>query len=306
MDYAWVQFPQLLRSVLYVPGINARALEKAVSLPADAVILDLEDAVLPEKKAEARQLVRAALERGGFEYRKILVRVNHPDSEAFAEDVEALADAPANGIVLPKIEHVDTIIHACAFMEKHELGLPVWPMIETAAGLMQVASIAAEDHVEGIIAGSQDLARDLRLPPETARQQLGPHLAKIVAAARAGGGMVLDGVYRNIADINGFIEECHEACAMGFDGKTLIHPSMIEPCNAAFDPTQEALEDARGLIEASASAKKEGRAVAVYKGQMIEPLHAEYAQECVRKAEISAERRAEAHGEHPNERNSDG
>ena len=251
-----------VRSALFLPASNPRAVAKARGLAADLVMLDLEDAVAEEAKPAARQAVVEAAGEGGWPA-LLAARVNAADSAHQADDLAALAGVTGlDLIVVPKVEAA-----ADAARVADRLGLPVLAMIETPAGLYAARDIAAAAGVAGLIAGTNDLAAALRLPPGAGRAPLALALQTILLAARAAGGIALDGVWNRLDDPDGFAAECGEGRALGFDGKTLIHPSQVEPCNRLFGPSAEELEEARALVEAF------GGGAERFRGRMIEAMH---------------------------------
>ena len=264
------------RSVLYMPGSNPRALEKARSLPADGLILDLEDAVAPDAKAEARRLIGEAVAAGGYGKREVLVRINPFDSDWGATDMAELAACGADAILLPKVESAAMVREAEARMEKH--GAPaktsVWCMIETPKGVLHVEEIAASSaRVGGLVMGTSDLAKDLQASHTRDRLPMLPSLGLCLLAARAYGLAILDGVHLALADDEGYEQSCKQGAELGFDGKTLIHPKQIEAANRAFAPSQEELEWSRRIIAAHAEAEKVGKGVVVVDGRLVENLH---------------------------------
>ncbi|SEJ38807.1 citrate lyase subunit beta / citryl-CoA lyase [Deinococcus reticulitermitis] len=259
-----------LRSLLYVPGDKPRAIEKARTLGMDAVILDLEDAVAPEHKAAARENVRAAL-RTPFAC-PVLVRVNAPGSEWEHADREMALIAGVDGLVLPKVERAQSVT------EPH-LRVPLWAMIETPLGVLNAPAIAAAPGVAGLIAGANDLARALRTRPHPERTPLLYALSAIVLAARAAGKLPIDAVYNDVRDPDGFARECGQGRALGFAGKTLIHPGQVDAANAAFGVADGEAEAARALIAAWDAARAEGRSVATYRGALVEQMHVDEARE---------------------------
>jgi (3S)-malyl-CoA thioesterase len=251
-----------VRSALFLPASNPRAIEKARTLPADLVMLDLEDAVKEEDKQIARE---AAVAAGAGEWRAPLlaVRINGRGSPWQEDDLVALRSAARlDLIVVPKVEDAAT-----ASAIARASGKPLLAMIETPAGIYAAREIAAVAGVAGLIAGTNDIAAELRLPPGGDRTGLGLALQSIVLAARAAGGIALDGVYNRLDDPEGFAAQCAEGRALGFDGKTLIHPSQIEPANRIFGPSETELEDARALIEAQSGGAER------FRGRMIEAMH---------------------------------
>ncbi|GHF40087.1 citrate lyase subunit beta/citryl-CoA lyase [Deinococcus metalli] len=260
--------PRPLRSVLYVPGDKPRAIEKARTLPADAVILDLEDAVAPEHKEQAREHVQEALHTPWPV--PVLVRVNGPGTP-WAHPDRALATAAA-GIVLPKVEDARAV---------HDVppGLPVWAMVETPLGVLNAPAIAAVPIVAGLLVGANDLARALRTRPHADRLPLLHALSAVVLAARAHGKLPLDAVYNDVRDPGGFQRECQQGRALGFAGKTVVHPSQIEAANAAYGVTDAEADAARALIDTWTAARAEGRSVATHHGALIEQMHVDEAQD---------------------------
>jgi len=261
------------RSALFVPGSNARALEKSASLPADIFIFDLEDAVAPAEKADARQTVadRLGQRAGGA---RLCVRVNAIATDWFDGDVRMAVEAGADAIILPKAEGPDDVRALRGQLSILRSKAPVWAMIETPLGLLhlrEMALTADETGLTALIAGANDLRAELRARAMSGRTDILPHLAAILATARAAGLAALDSVYNDFSDTEGFAAEARQGCDLGFDGKTLIHPSQIEAANAAFSPSQGERDWARRVIEAFEAA--DGKGVAVLDGEMIEELH---------------------------------
>jgi citrate lyase subunit beta / citryl-CoA lyase len=251
------------RSALYMPGANARAMEKARGLACDVVILDLEDAVAPAAKAEARRLVAAALAAGGFGRREVVVRVNGPQTPWGPDDL-AMAEASAcDAILLPKAESAPALRSA----------KPLWCMVETPLGVLRAEAIAAAEGVECLVMGTSDLTKDLRARHAADRLPMLASLSLCLLAARAHGRAILDGVHLDLADAQGFERACVQGRELGFDGKTLIHPSQIAAANAAFGPSAGEVEQARRVVGAFEQAEREGRGVAVLDGRLVENLH---------------------------------
>ncbi|MBJ7502358.1 MAG: CoA ester lyase [Sphingopyxis sp.] len=248
------------RSLLYVPGSNARALEKAAGLAADMLIIDLEDAVPAGRKAEAREAMRAAV-TAGYPGKRVAVRINGTGSEYQAADINALAGLPLDAVVLPKVDAIADLELA------RGLGLPVLAMIETPVAIYAAREIAADPAVRGLIAGLNDLAHELKLPDGMDRGAMGHAIQAIILAARAGGVWGFDGVYNAIDDAAGFAAEAGEARRLGFDGKTLIHPSQVDPCNAAFAPSEREVAAAEALVAAATGGAQR------HAGRMIEDMH---------------------------------
>jgi citrate lyase subunit beta/citryl-CoA lyase len=285
------------RSVLYMPGSNARAIEKARTLPADGVILDLEDAVAPEAKDQARQQVVEAVKAGGFGGREVFIRVNGIDTPWHADDLNAAAHAGPDAILVPKvslIDHLELIGRRLLDM-KTDLKTRVWAMIETPAAIFNIAALAAEAHdsetrLAGFVIGTNDLAKETRARIVPGRAPMTSWLSTCVLAARAHGIDILDGVYNDLGDAAGFERECIQARDMGFDGKTLIHPNQIALCNAAFSPSPDEVEQARKTIAAFDLPENRDKGVVQIDGRMVERMHAEIARRTVAIAEAIATR----------------
>jgi citrate lyase subunit beta/citryl-CoA lyase len=282
---------QPLRSVLYMPGSNARALEKAKSIPADALILDLEDAVAPDAKPEARAQVCAAASSGEYGKRVVTIRTNGLDTQWHADDVAAAAKAGPDAVVVPKVNSADEVRRIEQSLV--DAGAPerttIWAMIETPRSILNIAEIAeATDRLTTFVMGTNDLLSELRALNEPARPALVHALARCVLAARAHGKTILDGVYNDVKDAEGFAAECRQGRVMGFDGKTLIHPGQVEPCNAAFAPSEQDVAHAREVIEAFEASLREGKGVATVNGKLIENLHVNDARRVLAFAEAIA------------------
>ena len=281
------------RSVLYMPGANERALEKAKGLDADALILDLEDAVAPDAKAEARDRVCALVADGAYGDREVAIRVNGLGTDWHEADIAAAAAAGPRAVVVPKVDSVDDVATLVAELEAG--GAPdhtkLWAMVETPRAMLDAAAIAAaSDRLTVLVMGTNDLAKELHAEHVPGRQPLLTGLGLCVLAARATGKVILDGVYNDVRDPEGFAAECLQGRQMGFDGKTLIHPSQIEPCNETWAPDPEAVEDARALIATFEEAVAEGRGVVTHNGRMIENLHVETARRTLAVADAIAAR----------------
>jgi citrate lyase subunit beta/citryl-CoA lyase len=257
------------RSVLYVPGSNARALSKAKELPADGLILDLEDAVAPAAKVEARERVREALQAGGFGRRECAIRVNALSTPWGLEDLRMVATSGADAVVIPKIERGEDIDDVRGLAA----GLPVWPMIETPRAVLRLEEIAGWPGVAALVMGTSDLLMALHGAPAADRAPLLTSLSLCVLAARAHGLAALDGVHLDLEDAAGFEATCRQGRALGFDGRTLIHPKTIELANRVYGPTPEEIERSRRVIAAFREAEAEGRGVAVLDGRLVENLH---------------------------------
>lgn len=270
--------PKLRRSVLYMPGSNARALDKARDLDADVLIFDLEDAVAPDRKGEARALVADAVASRAYGDREIVVRINAADSPEGAADLGAILPAAPDAILLPKVEDAETAARVCALLDEAEAprGLALWAMIETPKALLHLREIAetgARRRLAALVAGTNDLAETLRIPAPGAREALQPILMQILVAARAHALFAFDGVFNNHVDEAGFALEAREARAMGFDGKTLIHPSQIAPCHAAYRPTADELGFARRVVAAFQEPENLARGAIAVDGRMVERMH---------------------------------
>jgi citrate lyase subunit beta/citryl-CoA lyase len=292
------------RSMLYMPGSNARALEKARDLPADGLILDLEDAVAPEAKGKARELINNALKNGGFGDREVLVRINGLDTRWWVEDLDAIIGAKPDAVLVPKISNAGQLQDLAARIV--DMGtdphIRVWAMMETPLAMINVGEIAAaaldsETRLAGFVMGTNDLAKDTRARLVPGRAPMLPWLMNCLAAARAFGLDILDGVYNELGNEQGFVEECRQASDLGFDGKTLIHPKQIEPCNAAFSPSSDEVEWARKIIAAFDQPGNENKGVIQVDGRMVERLHAEMARRTVAIADVIAKRQSGNAGE---------
>jgi citrate lyase subunit beta/citryl-CoA lyase len=283
------------RSVLYMPGSNARALEKAKTLPADGVILDLEDSVAPDAKEAARRQVTETVKAGGFGSREVVIRVNGVDTPWHAEDLAAAAHAAPDAILVPKVSSPD----ALELIGRRLLDMGtdhktrVWAMIETPLAIFNILAIAAEardseSRLATLVMGTNDLAKDTRARLVPGRAPMLPWLSTCVAAARIHGVDILDGVYNDLSNADGFATECRQGVELGFDGKTLIHPNQIAPCNAAFSPSDEEVAQARKMIAAFDLPENKGKGVVSIDGRMVERLHAEMARRTVAIAEAIA------------------
>jgi citrate lyase subunit beta/citryl-CoA lyase len=283
------------RSMLYMPGSNARAIEKARSLPADGIILDLEDSVAPDAKVAGRAQVVEAVRAGGFGRREVFVRVNALDTEWGADDLTAAAAAAPDGILVPKVSTPGQVeVIGQRLLDTHtNLRTRLWVMIETPLAVFNAVAIAAmardsETRLTGFVMGTNDLAKETRARIVPGRAPMVPWLMTCVAAARLYGIDILDGVYNDIRNAAGFAQECAEAHDMGFDGKTLIHPSQVDPCNAAFSPSADEVALARRTIAAFELPENRTRGVVSIDGRMVERLHADMARRTVAIAEAIA------------------
>lgn len=268
------------RSVLYLPSSNERALEKARSLPVDALILDLEDAVAPDAKASARESACAAARSGEYGQRELAIRVNGMDTEWHADDLAAASSAGPDAIVVPKVSSADEVRQLVAAIEA--AGAPehtkLWAMVETPLAMLHAEEIAgASERVTLLVMGTNDLNKELGALMVPGRGPLLTGLSLCLLAARATGKVIVDGVYNDVKDAEGFEVECRQGRDFGFDGKTLIHPGQVEAANRVFAPSEADVEDARAVIEAFETARAEGRGVATHNGRLIENLHVDTA-----------------------------
>ena len=281
------------RSVLYMPGSNPRALEKARALPADALVLDLEDAVAPAAKDEARRLVLGALAQGGYGHRERIVRVNGPGTPWGAADLQAVARSGADAMLLPKVESPDDVRQAERALAAAGAppDLALWCMIETPRGVLACAAIAASSpRLAALVAGTSDLVKDLHARHTPGRAEVLASLSLLLLAARAHGLAALDGVHLDLQDETGFEAACRQGRDLGFDGKTLVHPRTIEAANRIFAPEEGEVAAARRVIAAYEEARAAGRGVVVVDGRLVEALHVEEAQRQVALADAIAAR----------------
>lgn len=272
------------RSLLYLPASNARAMEKARGLPADAVILDLEDAVAPDAKPDARAAAIAAV-GDGFGGKTAGIRVNGFATAWCEADFAAVAGSAAAFVVVPKIDSAEEAARAVGLAG----GKPVFAMIETPRAVQRVDAIADVTGVHALVAGFADLQKDLRAKPGPDRGPLLYAASRMVNAARASGLLALDGVFTGIGDDEGLAREARQAVEWGFDGKTCIHPSQLDGVNRAFSPSPEEVAHARGMVAAHREAMAAGKAVATFKGKMVEVLHVLEAERTLRLAELVGE-----------------
>jgi citrate lyase subunit beta / citryl-CoA lyase len=265
------------RSVLYMPSSNQRALEKAKTLPVDGLILDLEDAVAPDAKPEARDQACAAAGSGEYGRREVTIRVNGMDTRWHADDMRSACQAGPDAIVVPKVDTADAVLELIETMAEHDAPekTKLWAMVETPQAMLHAEEIAsASERLTVLVMGTNDLAKELYAEHVPGRQPLLTGLGLALLAARATGKAIIDGVYNDVKDTDGFLAECRQGREMGFDGKTLIHPGQVEGANQAFAPSEQAVEDARGTLQAWEDA---GSGVVTYRGRMIEHLHVESA-----------------------------
>lgn len=276
------------RSILYMPGANARALDKARTLAADGLILDMEDAVSPDAKELARQQIVEAVTQGGYGPREIIIRVNGLSTPWGKDDVKAVAKVRAGAILFPKIESAAEVQAAVQALD--EAGappeLPIWIMAETPRGILNIQAIAsASPRLTGIVMGTSDLAKELRVRHTPDRIGFITSLSLCVLAARAYGLDIMDGVYLDLKNEAGFRTACEQGRDMGFDGKTLIHPNQLAVANEVFAPAPQDVENAGAIIEAWEQARREGKGVAVVNGKLVENLHVEEARRTLAVAE---------------------
>jgi citrate lyase subunit beta/citryl-CoA lyase len=277
--------PKVLRSVLYMPSSNARALEKAKALPADAIIFDLEDAVAPDAKESAREQACAAVRSGEYGRRTLTIRCNGLDTPWGEADLQAAAAAKPHAVVIPKVSGPD---HLTQVAEAVGPDTRIWAMVETPAAIFQVREIAAHPQVDVFVMGTNDLAKELRAQLVPGRAPLLPHLATALLAAREAGILVLDGVYNDVKDLEGFETECLQGAQLGFDGKTLVHPTQVEVANRVWAPNEDEVAHARRVIEAFEEAERAGKGVVTVDGRMIENLHVDNARRTLATAEAIA------------------
>jgi citrate lyase subunit beta/citryl-CoA lyase len=280
--------------VLFMPGSNARALERAKTLPADALIFDLEDAVAPDAKGTARQMVCEAVRAGGYGQRELIVRLNSLASAWGEADLAAVACCGVDAILLPKVEGREMVRQVLDTLVEHGASehLALWCMLETPLGILRAEDIATSPRVTALVMGTSDLTKELHARHTRDRLPLLPSLGWCVLVGRAYGLTVLDGVHLDLNDDVGFEQACRQAAGLGFDGKTLIHPKTIATANRVFAPSSADVESARQIIAAHAEATAQGRGVVVVDGRLIENLHVEEAQRVVALAEAIAQRAA--------------
>jgi citrate lyase subunit beta/citryl-CoA lyase len=267
------------RSVLYMPASNERALQKATSIPCDGLILDLEDAVAPDAKVAARDAASAAAASGQYGKRELTIRINGADTEWHVDDLAAACAAGPDAIVVPKVSSAYAVLQLVEAMSGNDAPdhTKLWAMVETPYAMLHAEEIAsASDRLTVLVMGTNDLAKELYAEHVPGRQPLLTGLGLALLAARATGKAIIDGVYNDVKNTEGFLAECQQGREMGFDGKTLIHPGQVEAANEAFAPSEKAVEEARGILQAWDDGK--GSGVVTYNGRMIENLHVESAQ----------------------------
>ena len=275
------------RSVLYMPSNNERALEKAQTLPVDGLILDLEDAVGPDHKAAARENACAAAASGNYGSREVTIRVNGSGTAWHGDDLAAACAAGPDGIVVPKVDSADEVRSLVAAMERH--GAPdhtrLWAMVETPKAVLDVGEIAsASPRLAALVIGTNDLVKELGARHVPGRAPLLTALSLALLAARRSGIAILDGVYNDVKDLEGFEAECRQGRDLGFDGKTLIHPGQVEPCNAVFAPSALEVEEAHEVLAAWDAGA--GAGVVTHRGRMVENLHVEIARKVIATDEV--------------------
>src|SRR4051794_3279920 len=279
------------RSVLYMPAANERALEKAKTIPADALIFDLEDAVAPDAKETARANAVAAAGSGAYGRREIAIRCNGLTTQWGAADIAAAAKSGASAVVIPKVDSRDYLDDVA--LQLASAGAPdemsIWAMVETPTAVLDIRSIAAHERVTVLVMGNNDLAKELRTGVLPERTPLLPALSMALLGAREAGKVILDGVYNDVTDAEGFLAEARQGKAMGFDGKTLVHPSQVEAANAIWAPTADEIDFSHRVIAEFDKAKAEGRAVVTVDGRMIEHLHVQNALRILAVAKAIAE-----------------
>ncbi|MFZ5731662.1 MAG: HpcH/HpaI aldolase/citrate lyase family protein [Pseudomonadota bacterium] len=283
------------RSMLFMPGSNARALEKARTLPADGLILDLEDAVAPDAKATARDQISAAVKARGFGRREVIIRINGLDTPWWIDDIGMAAKAQPDGVMVPKVSRVADLKAIADRIADMGGGvhIKIWAMIESPQAVLRAPEIAAagseaDNRLAGFVIGPNDIARESRIRMVKGRAPMLPLLSNCVLAARAGGIEILDGVYNDFSDLEGFARECEQGRDLGFDGKTLIHPSQIAPCNAAFTPAADEVERARKIAALFDSPENAGKGAVQMDGQMVERMHMEIARRTIAIADAIA------------------
>lgn len=279
------------RSVLYMPGANARALEKGRGLPADAIIMDLEDAVTPDAKEVARAQILDALSEGGYGERELIVRVNGLDTAWGRDDLAAMAQCGADAILVPKVSEAADIAQALAVLDEHGAPdhLALWCMMETPLAILNAKEIAAASpRLGAFVMGTSDLVKDLHAAHTAMRLPMLAALSTCVIAARAYGLAILDGVYLDLSDDEGFAAVCRQGRELGFDGKTLIHPKTLAAANEIFAPAEEEIEWSKRIIAAHAEAEAAGKGVVLVDGQLIENLHVDAAHRLMKMAETIA------------------
>jgi len=278
------------RSVLYMPSSNERALEKAKSIACDALIFDLEDAVAPDAKESARTNACAAAGSGEYGHREITIRCNGLDTPWGADDLAAAATSGAAAVVIPKVDSAAYLDEISSKLDAAgaPADLTIWAMVETPTAILDIRAIAGHPRVSVLVMGTNDLVKELRCAMEPGRGPLLPHLATAVLGAREAGKVILDGVYNDVRDPDGFLVEAQQGAAMGFDGKTLVHPSQVDPTNDVWAPSDDEIDYSRRVIEAFEAAEAAGHGVITVDGRMIENLHVDNARRVLAVADAIA------------------
>ena len=283
------------RSLLFMPGSNARALEKARVLPADGIILDLEDSVAPDAKATARDQIAKAVAAGGFGKREIIIRINALDTPWWVDDVGMAGKARPDGILVPKISSVADLNAIADRLGdiNADMSIRVWAMIETSRAVLDCDKLAAaskdsEIRLAGFVWGPNDISRETRIKMQPGRSAMIPMITHCILATRLHGLEILDGPYSDFSNVDGFGQECAQARDLGFDGKTLIHPSHIDACNAIFTPPPEEVAEARKIIDAFKKPENASRGAIQLDGRMVERLHAQMAERTIAIADAIA------------------
>ena len=274
------------RSILYLPASNSRAIVKARTLACDGVILDLEDAVAPDAKPLARAAALEAVAQGGFGSKMVAIRVNSLTTPWGPDDFEGVSGANVDFIVVPKIDTQSEAEAAVAAAK----GKPIWAMIESARAVINVNAIAATPGVSGLLAGTADLAKDLQAGVDLDRSSFLFSLSAMLIAARAHGLLAIDGIHADIQDLDALAYTSRQGALLGFDGRSIVHPSHIDIANQAYSPSPEAVEEARGLIAAHDAAAREGKGVTTYKGRLVEVLHVQQARDLIAIAQTLSQR----------------
>jgi citrate lyase subunit beta/citryl-CoA lyase len=283
------------RSLLFMPGSNARALEKARNLPADGIILDLEDSVAPDAKAMARDQIAQAIASRGFGKREVLIRINSLDTPWWIDDIAMAGEARPDGILVPKVSSVEDLNAIADRLDRIDADpqIRIWAMIETARAVLHAEELAAaardaKTRLEGFVFGPNDISRETRIRMQPGRAAMLPMITHCILAARAYGLEILDGPYSDFSNVDGFALECAQGRDLGFDGKTLIHPGQIEACNAIFTPPAEEIAQARKIIAAFEQPENAARGAIRLDGQMVERLHADMARRTIAIADAIA------------------
>jgi citrate lyase subunit beta / citryl-CoA lyase len=281
------------RSLLFMPGSNARALEKARNLPADGIILDLEDSVAPDAKAMARDQIAQAIAAKGFGKREVMIRINSLETPWWIDDIAMAGKARPDGIVVPKVSSVEDLKAIADRLSGADPSIQVWAMIETARAVLHAEELAAASRdprmrLAGFMFGPNDISRETRIRMQPGRALMLPMITHCILATRAYGLEILDGPYSDFSNVDGFGQECTQGRDLGFDGKTLIHPGQIEACNAIFTPPAEEVAQARKIIAAFERPENASRGAIQLDGRMVERLHADMARRTIAIADAIA------------------